>query len=66
VHGARDGAGNLPADLFPSDFFWTPGQNYTEAIVAAPVRRPPPPRLSAAGFRRVMAPLRLLRGLTKS
>jgi len=61
-----DSAGNLPADLFPSDFFWTPGQTYTEAIVAAPVRRPPPRAISAVGFQRVMAPFRLLRRLQKS
>ncbi len=57
-----DGAQNLPPNQFPADFFYTPGQVYTEAVIAAPVRRRPP-KLSAAGFQRVMAPFRLLRGL---
>jgi hypothetical protein len=58
-----DSSLNLPASVFPSDFFWTPGQVYTEALVAAPTRRPAPPKISAAGFQHVMAPLRLLRGI---
>ena len=64
--GSLDSLQNLPASVFPPDFFWTPGLNYTEAIIAAPVRRPPPPVISAVGFQRVMAPFRMLRRLQKS
>jgi Subtilase family len=55
----------LPANLFPADLFYAPGETYTEALIAAPVRRPPAPAMTAVDFHRVMAPLRLLRKLRK-
>jgi hypothetical protein len=62
-----DSTQELPSNLFPSDFFYTPWQVTTAALVAAaPAQRPPPRRLRTADFRRVMAPLRLLRRLQKS
>ncbi|HXJ20919.1 MAG TPA: S8 family serine peptidase [Polyangia bacterium] len=67
VLASLDQYDNLPADSFPSYFYYAPGEIYTEALIAAPVRPPPPPRkLTAIDFHRVMAPLRLLRRLRKS
>jgi hypothetical protein len=66
VMGSLDQNLNLPANLFPADFYYAPGEVYTEALIAAPVRRPPPSRMTAIDFHRVMAPLRLLRRLRKS
>jgi hypothetical protein len=50
----------LPATLFPSDFFYAPGQLSTDAIVvqpARPSRHPPRRGVAPLDLHRLVAPL---------
>ncbi len=59
-----DGAQQLPASLFPADFFYAPSEATADALVALPLRAAAARRqLSWVDLHRVMAPLQRLRAL---
>lgn len=65
VLGQVDAAGQLPATLFPSDFFYAPLEVNTNALVALPVRPAARRGVSQVDLHRVLRPLQLLRDLTR-
>ncbi|HXU62463.1 MAG TPA: S8 family serine peptidase [Polyangia bacterium] len=64
VLGQVDATGELPATLFPSDFFYTPLQVNTDALVALPVQRASRRGVSRVDVHRVLAPLQRFRALS--
>jgi hypothetical protein len=73
VAGARaavlaqvDATGELPAALFPADFFYGPAEATTDALVALPIRPAARrPGVSRVDLHRVLAPLQRLRALRR-
>ena len=66
VLGQVDATGELPATLFPSDFFYAPLEVTTDALVALPVRPAARRAVSGVDLHRVLAPLQRLRALRGS
>lgn len=66
VLGQVDATGQLPATLFPSDFFYAPLEVTTDALVALPVRPAVRRAVSGVDLHRVLAPLQRLRALRGS
>jgi subtilisin family serine protease len=58
--------GSLPITLFPTDFFYVPGNTATAALIAGRlVPRMPRPPISRVDLHRVLHPLSLLRALRR-
>jgi Subtilase family len=63
---ARVSDGSLPISLFPDDFFYTPTETPTAALIAgAPRARAAPRSLTRVDLHRVLHPLNLLRSLRR-
>lgn len=58
-----DGTGELPATLFPADFFYGPSETTPDAVVALPVRPAAHRGISAVDLHRILAPLQRFRAL---
>jgi hypothetical protein len=63
VLGQVDVTGELPAALFPSDFFYAPLEVTTDALVALPVRPAARRGISVVDLHRVLGPIRRFRAL---
>ncbi len=62
----RGADGSLPVSLFPSDFFYTPDEATTAALIAgSPPRRASPRPPSRVDLHRILHPLSLLRALRR-
>lgn len=63
VLASIDGTGELPASLFPTDFFYGPAETTPDAIVALPLHPAVHRGIAAVDLHKILAPLQRFRAL---